>query len=70
VPELASVPFVLSPLLEGDYDLGVIYEGRGRRIAAIRFLKDKGLDDAFGDSVEVVIRKYSGILPRSALAAE
>jgi hypothetical protein len=62
VPELASVPFVLSPLFEGNFDVPFVYSGRGRRIVAIRFVGTDELRAFFGNSVEITIRRYPGVV--------
>lgn len=61
VSDLASVPFLLSPLFEGNFEVPKIYSGNGRVVAAIRFAGTAESRLSFGNSVEVTIRRYPGI---------
>lgn len=61
IPDVASVPFLLDPLIEGDGDVRRIYTSQGPHVLAIRF--DTGTTDegSFIDGLEVILQRRAPV---------
>jgi hypothetical protein len=63
VPGLAASEFVINPLVEANVDLYAVYGGIGRIVDSIRLVTNDEGREYYGKTVDVVVRKYPGILP-------
>ncbi len=58
IPDSAASEFVVNPLIEWNPDLSALYEGKIRRVSAVRLSVDKSEASSFSGSFVLTVKRY------------